>query len=269
MSVPSRLAAFLVGLALVFGLAFVVGRSVGPEIEADAHDMSGHDEESAYALRLGHRNVPAGNDRAITFRVLDARGHAVTAYDERHERDLHLVLVAMQDLRDYQHVHPTLGDDGTWSVDVDLVLGRYRVYADAQPSGAEPMILEAGLRATGGRPVSRPLPPPTDRVSVAGYDVGLVVAEGTATFEVTRGGEPVTDLEPYLGAYGHLVVIRRAGMGYLHAHPEDGAAGPEVAFEVEFGKPGRHALYFEFQHEGRVRTAMFTVDASGPTRLEH
>jgi hypothetical protein len=293
MNVPSRLVAFVAGLAVILGLAFFVGGLAQPDTDVERRDRSpgnGHDDHGlgekgrpghghgrahdkgdadGYRLELDSRRLPAGTARELRFRLVGPDGRPVTSYEERHERDLHLVLVSTQDLRDYQHVHPTLADDGTWSVDVDLVPGRHRVYADTQPSGAEPVVVEASLRATGGRPVRRPLPAPVDRVSVAGYDVGLVVADGTVTFRVTRDGEPVTDLEPYLGAYGHLVVIRRAGMGYLHANPEEGEAGPEVAFEVEFGKPGRHALYFEFQHDGRVRTAIFTVDASRSARHGH
>jgi hypothetical protein len=92
MNVLSRLAAFVVGLGLVFGLAFVLGRSVGPEVEVEpeSHDMGEHVMESAYALRLGKQQVPAGHDRTITFRVLDGHGRPLTAYADRHERDLHL-----------------------------------------------------------------------------------------------------------------------------------------------------------------------------------
>ena len=268
MSVPSRLAAFLAGLAMVFGLAFVVGRSVGPEVEADAHDMSGHDEESAYALRLGQEKVPAGNGRTITFRVLDARGHAVTAYDERHERDLHLIVVATANLRDFQHVHPTLGRNGIWSVEVDLALGGYRVYADTQPSGAEPLVLDAPMRASGGVPVHEPLPEPAVTARVGGYAVRLASEHGRATFSVSLNGKPVTDLQPYLGAYGHLVVIREDDLAYLHAHPEDGPAGPDVAFDLEYDAAGRHAVYLDFKHRGVVWTAMFTVDAGEPAAHE-
>ena len=50
-------------------------------------------------------------------------------------------------------------------------------------------------------------------------------APGASTVLTTRielDGEPVTDLEPYLGAYGHLVAMRAGDLGYLHVHPEEG-----------------------------------------------
>ncbi|NKX51639.1 hypothetical protein HER39_13910, partial [Arthrobacter deserti] len=43
------------------------------------------------------------------------------------------------------------------------------------------------------------------------------------TVIVTRGGQPVKTLEPYLGAYGHLVALRAGDLAYLHVHPEGAA----------------------------------------------
>jgi len=267
-NVAGRLAAFVAGLAVVFGLAFVIGRAVGPEVESEAHGEDGHGttpdarhEESAYSLRMGRRDVPAGQGRAVTFRILDAGGRAVTAYDTRHERDLHLIVVAESNLRDFQHVHPTLARNGDWSVRLDLAPGAYRVYADTRPTGADALVLQSRLLATGGSPVPEPLPGPTTTTRIGRYAVTLGAEDGRMTLSVSLDGKPVTALQPYLGAYGHLVVIREDDLAYLHAHPEDGPAGPAVAFDVEFDGAGRHALYLDFKHGGVVRTAIFTFDA--------
>ncbi|GAA2466355.1 hypothetical protein GCM10023100_74820 [Actinocorallia cavernae] len=82
-------------------------------------------------------------------------------------------------------------------------------------------------------------------------------------------GHPVGDLQPYLGAYGHLVALRAGGLAYLHVHPSgepgDGTTkpGPEVSFTVTAPTAGRYRLFFDFQHEGKVRTAAFTVHTTG------
>jgi len=259
MSVTTRLVAFAVALAAVFGLAFFVGGFSDVDVEVD--DEHGH-ERAGYALALDTRHVSAGQAE-VRFQVVDGAGTAVTAYDERHERDLHLIVVAADNLGDYQHVHPELAPDGTWSATLGVSPGRYRLFADTQPADAAEMVLEAELRATGGKPVRQPLPEPTEVARVGRYAVTLAADGSTVTFTVTRDGEPVTDLEPYLGADGHLVALREDDLAYLHAHPEDGPAGPEVTFEVEFGAAGRHALYFDFRHGGVVRTAQFTYDAGG------
>ncbi|MFG1711360.1 hypothetical protein ACFLIM_50260, partial [Nonomuraea sp. M3C6] len=91
------------------------------------------------------------------------------------------------------------------------------------------------------------------------------------TLKVSKDGEPVTDLQPYLGAYGHLVVLRVRDLAYLHVHP-DGApgdgktqAGPEIVFYAEVPSGGDYRLFLDFQHEGEVRTADFTLGAGqGP-----
>ena len=86
------------------------------------------------------------------------------------------------------------------------------------------------------------------------------------TLTVTRRGEPVTDLQPYLGAYGHLVALREGDLAYLHVHPEepDGpAAGPEIPFLAEVPSVGRYRLFLDFRHDGVVRTAAFTLEAVG------
>ncbi len=94
---------------------------------------------------------------------------------------------------------------------------------------------------------------------------------GTAsplTLSVSKDGVPVTDLQPYLAAYGHLVALRAGDMAYLHVHPEgapgDGAtaAGPEIGFRAEVPSPGAYRLYLDFAHQGVVRTAEFTAVAA-------
>ena len=92
----------------------------------------------------------------------------------------------------------------------------------------------------------------------------LVGRETGLTFTVSRGGAPVTGLQPYLGAFGHLVSLRAGDLAYLHTHPEteahDGATGgPDVRFATTFPTAGAYRLFLDFQVDGVVRTAAFTV----------
>jgi hypothetical protein len=86
------------------------------------------------------------------------------------------------------------------------------------------------------------------------------------TATVTKDGEPVTTLEPYLGAYGHLVALRDGDLAYLHVHPEGdepqpgSTSGPDVEFMTEAPTPGRYLLYLDFKVDGEVRTASFVLD---------
>ena len=272
---------FLVGCAALFAVALGVGRLVGP-VAAEPEDPAGHamgaDAVAAtdhhdvgglqasvdgYTLRLG-TSAPTVGRTPLRFTIAGPDGHAVTAYDEQHERDLHLIVVR-RDLTGFQHVHPTL-DTGTgeWAVAVDLTAGAWRVLADFAPAGAEPLVLGADLLVPGE---FAPEPLGADRLDarVDDYDVTLggSLAAGRETMltaTVLRDGVPVTDLQPYLGAFGHLVSLRDGDLGYLHVHPdEDSGPGPAISFHTEFPSAGRYRLFLDFRHGDVVRTAAFTV----------
>jgi hypothetical protein len=284
MNAVPRVLWFVAGCATLFAVALGVGRWVGPvaagPVEAD-HDgmsdrmagMSEHEvgglESSAhgYTLNLANPQPEQGRQR-VDFTVIGPDGRPVTTYDEQHERDLHLVVVR-RDLTGYQHVHPHLDvATGRWSTRVDLVPGAWRLLADFRPTGGEPLVLGADLLVPGD---FTPEPLGADRLTaqVDGYDVALdgsVVAgkETVLTATVTRDGEGVTDLQPYLGAYGHLVSLRDGDIGYLHVHPEDDTGpGPEISFHTEFPAAGRYRLFLDFRHGGSVHTATFTVSVEG------
>ena len=135
-------------------------------------------------------------------------------------------------------------------------------------------MLGADLLVPGG---FTPEPMGADRLSadVDGYDVTLggsleAGEETVLTATVTRDGAPVTDLQPYLGAYGHLVSLRDGDVGYLHVHPdEDTGPGPEISFHTEFPTAGRYRLFLDFRHGGSVHTATFTVTVEGPAGGDH
>lgn len=293
-----RIGGYALSLVAAFGAAYGVGRAVGPIDVEPAHPTHGteqtgtqesgghsaHESEATgptdgvgaltasadgFTLALVDPDVEAGR-QDLEFRILTSSGRPLLDYTEAHEKDLHLIVVR-RDLSGFQHVHPVLDrDTGVWSVPVDLSGGTWRVVADFVPDGWDPLTLADDLSVAGEfTPV--PLPAASASAEVDGYTVHLSgsTAPGaptTLTAHVTRDGEPVTDLEPYLGAYGHLVALRRGDLGYLHVHPtgEVGAgAGPEIEFATTFPTHGSYRLFLDFKHDGEVRTAEFTVEASG------
>jgi hypothetical protein len=158
---------------------------------------------------------------------------------------------------------------------VPLVLpagGVYRAYADFVPTGGPHLVLGADLYAAGD---FTPIPTAPSRVAqVDGYQVRLdgelVAGSPSQVFAtITRDGVPVTDLEPYLGAFGHLVSLRRSDLAYLHVHPDAATpaptdrSGPAIAFVADVPSPGEYRLYLDFQHAGAVHTAEFTVATRG------
>ncbi len=195
--------------------------------------------EDGYTLRLADRTATAGPQAPLRFQILGPDGAPVTGYQTEHDKDLHLIAVR-RDLSHFQHVHPVLDSAGTWSVPLDLSApGEYRVFADFTPTGHDGgLVLGADLAVPGTyEPVPLPEPAATAQV-VDGYQVtlagDLVPAQASElTLTVTKDGVPVTDLQPYLAAYGHLVALRAGDLAYLHVHPAgapgDGSPRPAPA----------------------------------------
>jgi hypothetical protein len=293
MNTSLKLAGFTLGLVAVFAAAVGVGHAVGPvgtaaveDSAGAAHGMpaEGHEETSAtgelpakgllvsqdgYTLTLAGDAAPAGPATPVTFRILGPDGHPVTAFDENHDQDLHLIAVR-RDLSGFQHVHPTLGADGTWSTPLTLSPGTWRLFADFVPSAdGKNRTLGADL-AVAGEYVPSPLPAESRTAEVDGYTVTLsgelaAGEESELTLSVARDGRPVTDLQPYLAAYGHLVALREGDLAYLHVHPAgepgDGATapGPGITFFATAPSAGTYRLFLDFRHGDVVRTAAFTV----------
>jgi hypothetical protein len=212
----------------------------------------------------------------FTFRIVGPDGEPVHRFVAAHERELHLVVVGT-DLGTYAHLHPERGTDGTWSVDLPaLAPGAYRAFADFAVADGPELTLGVDLVVPGDTAVA-PLPAPDRTATVDGYEVTLTGdpaagSEAEVELTVTRDGEPVTDLSPYLGAFGHLVAIRGGDLAYLHVHPlgdevhdEHAAGGPAVRFALQVPSAGDYRLFFDFAHGGEVHTAAFTVSVpDGP-----
>ena len=204
--------------------------------------------------------IRRGRRDTIRFRVVDGNDRTVRDFDVEHERRMHLIL-ARRDLSGFQHLHPEQGEDGEWSADVKLDdAGSYRLFADFAHEG-EPYTLASDLRVDGAADL-RPLPEPATRaVSDGGYDVRLTAGdvhpgeEADLRFEVSRDGRPI-EVEPYLGAGGHLVALRDGDMAFLHVHP----TGDGTDFAATFPTPGSYRLFLQFKHEGRVQTVAFTQE---------
>jgi hypothetical protein len=282
MSALGRIAIFAVGLLAIFAGAFGIGSLVDPaDTETGAAHDGGHAVEShgagsqrqapaglaisedGYLLHLAPTFVARGENRELPFSITDVGGETVRDFDELHERRMHLIVVR-RDGSGFQHLHPEMDEAGTWTVPIELTkAGVYRAFADFSVAGDQ-HTLASDLFVSGGDFEARPFPPPAPVASTAGYDVRLRThellagASSSLIFTVSKDGEEVDDLAPYLGAKGHLVALREGDMAFLHAHPEGGPAS-QVVFAATFPTAGRYRLYLQFRHEGVVRTAQFTV----------
>ena len=77
-------------------------------------------------------------------------------------------------------------------------------------------------------------------------------------------GTPVSDLEPFLGAAGHMLVVNADLTEANHAHPEEQASrGPSVSFHPRMPAAGLYKLWVQFQRKGQVITVPFVVSGAG------
>ncbi|MCU1360805.1 MAG: hypothetical protein JWN99_2094 [Ilumatobacteraceae bacterium] len=180
-------------------------------------------------------------------------------------------IAATSDLTGYQHLHPTRAADGTWSIPVTFAVGgKYRMVADFVPvingTATGRTAVTTDLTVSGGGS-DTPLPAPATTTTVDGYTVTISgdltsTSETPLTFTITdASGMPVM-LEPYLGAFGHLVAFAKSDLAYKHIHPNsaDKAKG-SLVFLGEVAAPGLHRLFMQFAAAGTVHTAEFTVNA--------
>jgi Heavy metal binding domain len=249
--------------------------------------------------------VEAGRPARLRFEIFHpVTGAGVREFAVVHDRPYHLFVVS-QDFTHFDHVHPEQGADGSFSIDLTLPRpGYYRLYSDFLPVGGGPQVIARSLVTArfDGDIVSslaqlepdRSLSKTVDRTLVelridpGELEAGRIVPLRFHLSDATSQA-PVTDLERYLGAWGHALVLSEDGIEYIHAHPAeqlpdlettlkggatpDGATpggatpggatpsrgGPDITFEALFPKAGRYRIWLQFQREGRTSTASFTV----------
>jgi hypothetical protein len=188
---------------------------------------------------------------------------AVTKFSFVHERLLHLFIVS-RDLTYFAHVHPEQQADGRFVLQHPLDGGEYMLIADFVPSSGTSQLLQKAIIVSGPAASSAE---PND--SPGGLTVSMAVdgelaagkdARLTFTVRDATTGMPVSDLQPYLGAPAHMLLLRADLTDAVHAHPEEQvAAGPSVRFHPLIPAPGAYKLWVQFQHRGQVSTSTFDL----------
>jgi hypothetical protein len=255
---------------------------------------------------LEFRTVPSvikpGQKATLKLTVLrPGTGEPVKSFEPVHEKQYHLFVIS-QDMEYFQHIHPVLQSDGAWSIDVALPKpGYYKVLSDFLPSGGAAQFLARGLvteRYSGDLTAdSAHLVADAPGPKVDG-DLTATVSLDPATFLAGQWGhinfhltdtsthQPIADLQTYLGAFGHTLIMSEDMVDYVHSHPlnivpgsdEDGAppifiippdadleqlrGGPDVTFEGLMPKPGMYRAWTQFRRGDKIHTfaVTFKVD---------
>jgi hypothetical protein len=276
MSKPMRrMIAILLAAALMLTGCGGAGDSWDTEevVAASQRIMAEH-VTAQWTLLDGQGGASGAADR-IRIELRKTGGEPVRDFDINHEKLLHLIIVS-KDLSYFNHVHPEYKGEGVFEIENEFPSGGdYRVIADFKPTGGDSMTKLTWMKVE-GKPVEpvpvTPAAPGMELIQPAGGNkVALTIDQLTAgqesrlTFTLSdeRTNEPVTDLEPYLGAIGHVVILSEDGERYVHVHAEEGqTTGPDAVFETSFPRSGVYKIWGQFQRAGVVFTAAYVVQAA-------
>jgi hypothetical protein len=231
---------------------------------------------------------PKPNEKArLRFVVVNPKtGQQAKQFALLHDELFHLFIIS-QDMTEFQHIHPKFEPDGSFTIETVLPqAGRYKVYSDFYPVEGTPQVLQKSIVTAGHSSDlfagEAKLVPDTSFTKTAdGMRVDLKIdpAEIIAGRPVTlkykltdaKTGEPVTDLVPYLAAWGHTLILSEDQSDYVHSHPEETVpeaaersrlrGGPEVTFEALFPRPGVYKIWTQFLRGEKLTTVSFTVRA--------
>lgn len=217
-----------------------------------------------------------GAKQTYAFSITN-HGLPVKDFAVEHEKLLHFIVVR-NDLRDFQHLHPELDQaSGRFTVSVTFPEnGTYALFADFQPKQGEATVLRKDIV------VAAPSKPTTLAADVSaqttdGYTVTptvespLPAGDQMFIFDITKAGKPVTDLQDYLGAKGHAVILKEGTLDYLHAHPADHGGGHggmvmpgpgEVIFMASLPMPGRYRVFQQYRPDGHLITVANTYEVT-------
>ena len=226
---------------------------------------------------------PRGGKTGALRLLVREPGTAITArqFEPIHERLFHLFVVS-DDLREFSHLHPALRSDGSFELPaVSFGSGPYQLYSDFMPSGGTPQLIRKTLLPGGTRRgfsgsraphLARDAGDKTDRglrVRIEPDGAGLIAGrQSLLAFHLAEAatGLPVSDLQPYLGAWGHAFIVSADLADAVHSHPITpltGPGGPVVYFQQRFPRAGTYRLWAQFMRNRDVATVSFTVEV-GP-----
>lgn len=273
----------MVGLSL----AACEKSQAAPATTAHAHDAQPHEHthdgaNPGFKAELASPgDVTANSPVTLAFTVKDAQGATVRELPLVHEKPMHLLVVS-NDLKDFFHLHPAPQADGTFRVQHTFPSGGgYTAFVDFTPQGSPQVVERIPLAVKGAARAKAALQADTAFTrSVDGMRVTMTPGKPLRAgdglmlqFAVTdeKTGKPVADLQPYLGAMAHFVILSEDLKDFLHAHPMDGATGSgTVSAHTVFPRAGLYKVWAQMQRNGKPFTVPFVLNvAEGPSASEH
>ncbi len=204
-----------------------------------------------------------GDLATLNMRMLDPRTRKTPSrFEIVHEKLMHLFVVS-ENLQFFAHVHPELQPDGSFRQQLRLPNGgMYRLLADFYPAGSVPQLALGTVYVSGNSAPPDLLPSLTEqRGENLSANLRLEPPRAVAGLETKLYFtlHPQEDLEPYLGAWAHLLAASSDLIDLMHLHPSLRNGDGSVQFNVLFPRPGAYRIWTQFQRKGVVNTVVFTI----------
>lgn len=250
--------------------------------------MKMHSDKYSLNLTTVPQNPKAGEEVTLNFSLINNETKQQTKdLEVVHEKILHLIVVS-KNLVYFDHIHPEMNSDGSLSAKTKFVNGGdYVLFADLTPKGNKNQIFDIPLKVS-GEPVQNVPMTPRTTFQTEGYTAVMTTDPSNLTIDksteivvnLKMDGKDVTDLQNYLGALGHMVIISEDASMYLHVHPMEAdnrdtkedhgnmkmdsdkvtKSGPNVVFHTNFPKPGMYKVFAQFNPGGKLITTNFVIN---------
>jgi hypothetical protein len=246
------------------------------------------DKTKRYTASFNHpQTVLPNQDTPLHFQIFEASsGNPVSIFRIAYAKPMHLIITDST-LSYFSHMHPTQqGNDFTITTQFPKT-GLYHIYINFQPLGGieqqMAFTLPVGVEENDTVNLStQPVDKAVTKVfgdyavtmnthgTLRAEDMSLGVSKISFTLTDAKTKQPITTLKPYLNSFGHLTMIEENTYDFLHIHPynvtipaPDATSGPTVDF-LPIGiygafKPGIYRAFAEFNPDGKLFTADFTV----------
>ncbi|WP_271252433.1 hypothetical protein [Pseudanabaena sp. Chao 1811] len=240
--------------------------------EHSDHQKTSSETTIAEAKLTTPLNILPNTTVPLLIDVQDLNGKAVEKFEVFQEKLMHLIVVS-DDLQFFDHIHPSYQHNGRFKVSVNFPqAGKYTLFSDYKPAQSLEQISVLKTQVIGESPLDKPIN--FDRTKTFGkthinlsssQDHIKASEEVTLTFDLkdTDTNQPITDLQPYLGEKGHLVIIKKStpltASDYIHAHALDSSSEGKVTFMTKFAKSGEYKLWGQFNRNGKIVTADFGI----------
>lgn len=248
--------------------------NTGESTDAHAHDAEHGAKLAGSRIDLQNINNLKPGVLTLAFKLygLDAHEFKPQDLNTEHEKLMHLILVR-DDITGFQHLHPEY-KDGRWTVLANIPSqGLYQMYADISPKEESPITLRVPITIGGAtQQAQAPSISSGGSVEVNGIQATLQNTTSFKTqentkliFTLTQNNKPITQIDPYLGAFGHVVVLRHGDPDdYLHGHPvtETKPINGQVEFESEFPTKGIYTIFGQFNIGGQVKIFPITINVT-------